>query len=57
MAMRRTVAKTYGGTTYYGEVCGFDIDAARNEQIWQVQYTDGDVSDYNVTELREILVE
>jgi hypothetical protein len=57
MAMRKTVAKTYGGTTYYGEVCGFDIDAARNEQIWQVQYTDGDVSDYNITELREILVE
>ena len=31
--------------------------AETNEQIWQVQYNDGDVSDYNIQELRAILVE
>ena len=57
MAMRRTVAKTYGGTTCYGEACGFDIDAEKNEQTWQVQHTtDGDISDYNIWKI-EILVE
>jgi hypothetical protein len=57
MALHKTVAKIFGGATYYGVVCGHDVDVATNEQIWQVQCNDGDVSDYNVQELRVILVE
>jgi hypothetical protein len=43
-------------TTSYGGVCGYDTDIDKNEQIWQVRYNDGDISDYNVKELRAILV-
>ena len=57
MALRKTVAKIFGGATYYGVVCGCDVDVETNEHIWQVQYNDGDVSDYNIQELRAILVE
>ena len=57
MALRKTVAKIFDGATYYGVVCGYDVDVETNEQIWQVQYNDGDVSDYNIQELRAILVE
>ena len=57
MALRRAVAKIYGGATCHGEVCDFGIGAEKKRETWQAQHTDGDASDYNITELREVLVE
>jgi hypothetical protein len=53
MALRKTVAKIYGGATHYhgGKFVTSTLALTKNEQVWQVQHTDGDVSDYNATEL------
>ena len=55
MALQKPVGKIYNGTMYFGVVTGYDVDMA-NEQMWQVQYNDGDISDYNIKELRRILL-
>ena len=41
---------------YFGKVTDTDIDAANGQKIWRVVYSDGDISDYNILELRKILL-
>jgi hypothetical protein len=55
VALQKPVGKNYNGTTCFGVVTGCDVDM-ENEQTWQAQCNDGDISDYNVKELRCILL-
>jgi hypothetical protein len=47
----------YGGALYVGYVTEYDMDAANGQTIWRVVYPDGDAADYNIYELRDVLVE
>ena len=54
--MGLSTKKWFGGAMYIGKVTDTDIDAANGQQIWRVVYSDGDMSDYNILELRQILI-
>ena len=55
-AVGLSTKKWFGGAMYIGKVTDTDIDAANGQQIWRVVYSDGDMSDYNILELRQILI-
>jgi hypothetical protein len=52
----RTVEKKFNTTWHTGVITQRDRDEATNEDIWLVEYADGDASDYNLSELKEILI-
>ena len=56
LAVGLSTQKWFGGALYFGEVTDTDIDAANGQKIWRVAHSDGDTSDYNILELRKILI-
>ena len=55
-AVGLSTQKWFGGALHFGKVTDTDIDAANGQKIWRVVYSDGDTSDYNILELRKILI-
>jgi hypothetical protein len=56
VAMGLSTQKWFGGALHFGKVTGTDIDAANGQKMWRVVCSDGDISDYNILELRKILI-
>ena len=50
------VRKRHGTRWYLGRITSHNTDAKNSEVIWQVQYQDGDRSDYNLAEIADILL-
>ena len=56
LAVGLSTQKWFGGALYFGKVTDTDIDAANGQKIWRVVCSDGDTFDYNILELRKILI-
>ena len=50
------VRKRYGARWYLGRIASHNTDIKNSEVIWQVEYQDGDKSDYNLAEISDILL-
>ena len=49
------VEKKYGSKYYVGIIVSLDIDSITHEQLWRVDYDDGDSADYNRGQIQKIL--
>ena len=49
------VEKKYGSKYYVGIIVSIDIDDTSHEQLWKVEYDDGDSADYNRAQIQKIL--
>ena len=47
----RMVSKAFGGEKYRGMVIGFDTDEANGDEMWEIEYEDGDGEDMNHSEM------
>ena len=53
----RLVEKKFNMTWHVGVVTDFDMDDVTRSTIWRISYDDGDSADYDMTELKRILLD
>ena len=52
----RMISKDFGGETFRGIVVGSDIDNKNGDELWVIEYEDGDGEDLTQGELMDVLV-
>jgi hypothetical protein len=57
LAIGRFIEKKFATKYYAGVVIATDIDKDTSDQIWEIEYDDGDIEDFNSKQLKKVLCE